>query len=89
MSTFDVDIQMRRWLKRRIEQLTGFFDVKCEVLEAMGDEMGLDTRGSVEGVHEYYQVVSVMTDTEFKRRILEAVKKIEEIKKKKVVAGVS
>lgn len=85
MSNFDIDLQLRKRLKRRIQQLTGFFDVKCEVLEVMANDMGIDSSDPHEEVRKYYREVSVMTDEEFRRRLFEAIKKIQ---KKKEIVGV-
>lgn len=85
MSRFDIDFQMRRWLKRRIQQLVSIPNVECEVLEVMADDMGID-HNTNDGVHEYYREVSVMTDEEFRKRLLQAVQKI---KKKKEITGVA
>lgn len=87
MSQFDIFPEMRRWLKHRIQQFFSIPDVSCSVLEIMAEDMEIN-HNSTEGVKEYYEIVKVMSDSEFKRRLEEAIKKIEEIKKKKIVAGV-
>ncbi|MDE2589004.1 MAG: hypothetical protein KGL95_04995 [Patescibacteria group bacterium] len=57
-------------------------------MEIMASDMGIDSSDPHEEVREYYREVSVMTDEEFRKRLLEAVKKFEELKKKKEIAGV-
>ncbi|MDE1764985.1 MAG: hypothetical protein KGI27_01790 [Thaumarchaeota archaeon] len=85
MSNFDFYFpQLRRWLKKRIEQLLSIGDVDCLVLEQMAQDMELNPT-DYNQVGEYYDRVQVMTDDEFRRRILQAIKKIEA---KKEAAGI-